>query len=215
MIHTVLISYERYELTEQAVESYLATVEGEYSLIVVDNGSQRFVRQKLQNLCLRNRRSGAEISLLLLPANRYPGYAANLGWFHAEDRAELLQRADNDFLFLPGWISEVERMFAANPKLGQLGLRTDEEELFAPNNVGGNCIIRREVWESGLRYDERPWPEYPPGWTEDSYFSPAITRAGWEWDRVESPCIVSISKESGDDEYYRQSWAARRIHGHG
>ena len=39
-------------------------------------------------------------------------------------------------------------MFSANPNLGQLGLRTDEEELHNTHNVGGNCVIRKELWDA-------------------------------------------------------------------
>ena len=93
-----------------------------------------------------------------LTRNRYPGYAANLGWAQAPEDATHLHRADNDFVFLKDWCEEVKRIFE-NPKIGQLGLRTDEEERFVRDNTGGNCVIRRDLWDAGLRYDERPWPE--------------------------------------------------------
>ena len=72
--------------------------------------------------------------------------------------ATLLHRSDNDMEYLPGWCDEVVRCFDENPRLGQLGLRTVEEE--GPvSAVGGNAVFRREVWDAGARYDERPWQE--------------------------------------------------------
>ena len=123
-----------------------------------------------------------------------------------------LHRADNDFIFFSGWCEEVERCFSENERLGQLGMRTGEEELWNPRNVGGNCVIRRQLWDEGLRWDERPWPKIKtPGYTEDSYFTPAVVRMGWEWGRVERPCIQPISVEDPEDPYYRKTWADRGI----
>jgi glycosyltransferase involved in cell wall biosynthesis len=205
IVHTVLISYNRLDLTEQAVASYLDTVTAPYSLWVVDNGSDQDVTDWLidhSNL----------FHYLLLGKNKYPGYACNRGFERVPDDATVLHRADNDFVFLPGWCDEVEERFALNPRLGQLGLRTGDEELHNGHNVGGNCAFRRNLWDEGLRWDERPWPKIKtPGYTEDSFMSPEVVRLGWEWGRVERPCIRSISMESPDDPYYQATWADRGI----
>jgi hypothetical protein len=105
-----------------------------------------------------------------------------------------------------------------NPLVGQVGLRTDREESDRhgkpiPWNVGGNNIIRRSLWDAGLRYDERPWPELPAGHSEDTYLSPAVSAMGFEWQRVAKPCIVGNSRESKRDPYYIASYKARRIYG--
>jgi hypothetical protein len=39
--------------------------------------------------------------------------------------------------------------------------------------------------------------------------------AGYVWNRVQRPCISSISFENADDPYYQETWAARRIYGYG
>lgn len=202
-IHTAFITFNRLELTKQAIQSYLDTVTVPFSLIVVDNASEDGTGRWLQESHTRN---------ALLPENKYPGYACNLGWAKAGSDVTHLHRADNDFKFLPGWCDHIQAMFALNPTFGQLGLRTGEEELWHPQNVGGNCIIRRELWDQGLRWDERPWPEIKtPGITEDSYFSPEVKRMGWDWGRAEQPCIQPISFEDPDDPYYIKTWADRGI----
>jgi glycosyltransferase involved in cell wall biosynthesis len=216
-LHTVFITYNRLELTKQAIESYLETVTVPWTASIVDNGSTDGTEE-----WFFDRFNEEPIGFTALGENKYPGFAANLGWGFAFNWADgvdyptptHLHRADNDFIFLPGWCDEVERMFDANPRLGQLGMRTDEEEFFNGRNVGGNCVIRRELWDEGLRYDERPWPKIArkvPGYTEDSYMSPKVLRMGWEWDRVERPCIQSISYEDPADPYYQQTWADRGI----
>lgn len=111
----------------------------------------------------------------------------------------------------PGWCEEVVARFE-DPLVGQVGMRTGEEELWMPVNVGGNNVIRRELWDQGLRYKEWPWgKKYPIGCTEDTYLSPAVTRLGYEWTRVTVPCIESLAYEDPNDPYYIDSWKIRGI----
>ena len=212
-MHSVMVTYNRLELTKQAVESYLETVTGPWSLTIVDNnsidGTQEWLRHWIRSEAPINR-----TKIHLLGENKYPGYATNRGWEDAEEDTALLHRADNDFVFLPGWDTHVRLRFSTDLRLGQLGLRTDEEELFNRHNVGGNCVIRKQLFDEGLRYDERPWPkiaEKVPGYTEDSFLSPLVRKMGWEWGRVTEPCIRPISNEDPEDEYYIRSWRDRGI----
>jgi hypothetical protein len=201
-LHSVIISFNRLELTQQAISTYLETVTAPFTLMVVDNGSEPEVMDWLVH--------EYGYGLLLLGENRYPGYACNRGWDAAPADATHLHRADNDFAFIPGWCAEVERAFE-DEKIGHVGLRTDEEELFAQSNVGCNCVITKELCDKGLRYDERPWTDYAPGYSEDSYFSPRVKRCGFQWTRVKTPCILSLASGDLDDPYYQQSYGARRI----
>ena len=213
-LHTVFITYNRLELTKIAIQSYLDTVTLPFTLWVVDNastdGTQKWLGENLTQVGMGH---------TLLPENRYPGSAANHGWEAVEfsamaSEATHLHRADNDFSFLPGWCNEVEYHFRRK-NLGQLGLRTDDEEVFNTNNVGGNCIIRRHLWDMGLRYDERPWPqisvEVGTGHSEDSLLSPAVKRMGYKWARVKKPCIVPLSDVDASDPYYVRSLGDRGI----
>ena len=207
-LHTVMVTYNRLELTKQAIQSYLETRTGPSYLIVVDNGSEDGTEEWLMS----TEYEGDEVRLLR--GNKYPGFACNRGWELATPDTVLLHRADNDFVFLPDWETHVRLMFTANPRLGQLGLRTDDEELHNSHNVGGNCVIRKELWDAGLRYDERPWPKIAkkvPGYTEDSFLSPQVREMGWEWGRVQQPCIRPISVEDPSDPYYVKAWADRGI----
>ena len=95
--------------------------------------------------------------------------------------------------------------------LKQKGLLTDEEEAWAPGNVGGNCVIRRELWEKGLRYNETPWPELEPGFSEDSYLSPLVLELGYKWGRVQRTCIDGISTADPKDPYYKNTYKDRNI----
>lgn len=210
-LHTVFITYNRLELTQQAIASYLATVDVPFSLWIVDNASTDGTQEWLLSTETPEHPLLTLYGYSLLEENRYPGYACNQGWLCAPADATHLHRADNDFAFLPGWRAEVARMFKTRPNLGQVGLRTDEEESFIVTNVGGNCVISREIWDKGIRYDETPWPEYPAGYSEDSYFSPVVKKMGYMWTRVKAPCIVSLASGDLTDPYYLQSYTDRNI----
>jgi len=201
-IHSVIVSYNRLDLFKQCYQTYKDTITLPHSLVVVDNCSDR----ETMDWLIHN----VTEQLVLLGENKYPGFATNKGWSMMPAETTLLHRSDNDFSYLPGWCDQVTELFERS-RVGQVGLRTDQEELKARWNVGGNNVIRRRLWEEGLRYDERPWGEYPPGWTEDSMLSPVVKEMGYSWTRVKQPCIVPLSREDPDDPYYVETWAVRGI----
>ncbi len=200
VLHTVFVTYNRLDLTKLSVESFLDTVTVPFTYLIVDNastdGTQVWLAQEKH-------------PALLLPANRYPGYATNRGWEQAPPETTYLQRADNDMAFKPGWCEEVQARFDESNRFGQVGLRTDEEENWVPMNVGGCNIIRRELFDQGLRYDERPWTRMMAGMSEDSYFSPAILRLGYLWTRVKNPCLTWLATGDWNDPYYAKSHGDR------
>lgn len=200
-LHSVIVSYQRVGLLQETIESYLATVTLPYELMIVDNGSDDDVRDYLW-------RTG--LPVIFLRRNHFPGYAVNIGFGNAHRSATHLHRSDSDMLYLPDWCAEVEARFAADPLLGQLGLRTDEEEEHTELNVGGTAILARAVWREGLRYDERPWNELG-GTTEDYYISQEVNRRGYRWARVQRPCVVHLASGDRKDPYYRQSYGIRGI----
>lgn len=203
-LHTCFISFNRIELTKRAVASYLETVTLPYTMIVVDNNSSDGTREWL---------SEQEFPSLLLDTNRYPGFACNRGWEHAPADADFFQRADNDNGFIPGWCEHIGECFEGRPDLGQLGLRTDEWDGYNTKNVAGDCIIRRELWEKGLRWCELPWGSgfYDIGHGESSPMAKAVVALRYRWDRVERPCIESLAPEDPNDPYYIESWTTRGI----
>ncbi len=208
ILHSVMVTYDRLYATKKSLESYLETVTVPYTLTVVDNGSSDGTVEWLLD-------SG--VTCVLLDENKYPGFACNIGWRVAPENATFLHRADNDWAYHLGWCDHLAAAFE-DPKVGQVGLRTDAEESHGgvpiPWNVGGNCVIRRELWDAGLRYDERPWTQLPPGHSEDTYMSPAVAAMGYKWKRVAEPCIYGVSvNENRNEPYYNRSWGARRIYG--
>lgn len=167
---TVLITYNRLEYTKRTIKSLQDTWSKPYPIVIVDNastdGTQKWIR-------------GGKHSYWLYDENQYPGKACNWGWkggLELQPDTTHLMRCDNDMAFEPGWDKKAEEYFEAMPMLGQLGLdhsaldtfNGDERYLTTvggktinawPGNVGGPCIIRREVYDKGARYDEAPWQD--------------------------------------------------------
>jgi hypothetical protein len=198
VIGTVVVSYKRPDLLRQTLTSYLETVTGRYRLLVVDNGGCDEALDVVSRL---------GVTVMALDSNYYPGDATNRGWdWLAELEPDYLHRSDNDVQFLPGWCDEINRRFEQNPNLGQLGLRTLEEEGAHPN-VGGNCVVPLRVFRE-VRWREEGWAPGSP--TEDYFFSADVLLAGYEWARVETPCIVHHGNGSPQtDPYYAETWAAK------
>ena len=202
---TVLVSYNRLELLKETVRSYRETVTLKHQLMIVDNGSDPETIDWLMAAML----SMPDVEVRYLNENRYPGFATNFGWQAGlvNHSYGLLHRSDNDVEYLPGWCEEVERMFAAYPVVGQLGLRTLEEE--GPHAaVGGNCVLRSEVFAAGVRYREEPWGAIVH---EDGYMSQSVVAAGYGWARVENPCIVHRGIADMNDPYYQETMRVRGI----
>lgn len=197
-LHTVFVTCDRLELTKRTFESYLETVTVPYSFTFVDNGSTDGTAEWL--------RERLRYDQALLGENRYPGFAANLGFGRAPEGATHLHRSDNDVEYLPGWCDEVEKAFE-DPGVWQVGLRTVEEE--GPHGaVGGNCVLHRDAWTAGIRYSEEPWTRIP---FEDAVVAQRINRLGHIWVRVQEPCIVHTGLASSDDPYYQRTFTERGI----
>ncbi|HUX70783.1 MAG TPA: hypothetical protein VMV41_09760 [Cellulomonadaceae bacterium] len=213
---SVVIAHDRLELTRRTVASYLATVTVPHLLVVIDNASTDGTADWLRDL---DRGNEAE-SLVVLPfdVNAYPGVACNNGWRLGLDLGfdpTVLHRSDNDVEYQPGWCDEVEACFDAFPDLGQLGLLDMHDEGLMPvtkcrdgvtinvawPNVGGNCVIRRELWDAGLRFDERTWPEFQGRETrhsmpnEDAIMSEHVVRMGWRHAHVTSRIAVHLGHD--------------------
>jgi glycosyltransferase involved in cell wall biosynthesis len=196
---TVVVSYNRLDLLKRTIRSYRKTVTLDHYMLIVDNHSDAKTRRWIK---------GCGEDFVLLTENRYPGYATNYGWTVGLETvdADFLHRSDNDFEYQPGWCDEVEEKFA-DPQLGQLGLRTVAEE-GSVGAVGGCSIIRRAIWDAGVRYSEAPWSEMP--W-EDTHMSRDVEAAGYRWGRVGRPCALHIGVASSQDPYYQETFTVRGI----
>lgn len=171
-----LITYNRLEYTKRTLKNLKETISVPYCLIVSDNGSTDGTTEWLKELPSFMDKYD-DIGVELNNINLYPGRACNIGWAAGiyYDPTHLM-RLDNDMEFEPDWAEKALEYFEAIPVLGQLGLDNTALDTFNgdkrylttvngktinawPGNLGGPCIIRREVYDRGARYDEAPWKD--------------------------------------------------------
>jgi hypothetical protein len=227
---TVVVVHDRYELTKRTIDSWIDTTDemiGRCRLVIVDSGSTD------PELC--DWLEWMELAgwAVLMMENVYPGKACNVGWRVGLEGfdASLLHRSDNDVVYEPGWVQHVEACFDAYAELGQLGVLDMRDE---PRNdwfrqlehlegapwlnvgwptIGGNCVIRRSLWDRGLRWDERPWPALPEG--EDSLLSREVRKLGWRTAHVHDRIATHIGHEWSDaPAYYARSALERGLSPH-
>lgn len=239
MIGIAVITHNRLDYTKQCIESLIETTDVPHRILVADNASTDGTREYLQGLAEQGVIHGA----LLLDDNMYPGYATNRAWeallTHLIPDAQFLMRSDNDMLYRKGWDIEAMKAFEAMPFLGQLGLmnqeqcfpegqnkiKPHEEGGYTVNvhwtNIGGTNIIRRELWEMGLRYDERKWHAEKdangnpmPTPQEDVLLSINVQRMGYFFANLIPHLCVELSYGNTADyfDYYERTFAER---GHG
>lgn len=191
----VLITYNCLAYTKRTLRELWGTIEIPYYLIVVDNNSTDGTQKYLESVKSRYRIDDC----ILNPDNYYPGKATNIGWEHGlktYTKATHLMRLDNDMHLGKGWDRLAEEYFAKIPELGQLGIDNDAldhpkaklREMTIngktintwPGCVGGPCIIRRSLWDKGVRYEELMWNDGRNSpLQEDSQFSKAIQSQGY------------------------------------
>lgn len=209
-----LITYNRLGYTQRTLESLKKTIDVPYHLVVVDNDSTDGTLEWLKTQGLH---------LVQNPENLYPGRACNIGWSMGllnYPQPTYLMRCDNDMEFAPNWATKAKEYFDAMPKLGQLGLdytaldTFDGDERFIktqngktinfwPGNVGGPCIIRREVYDAGARYEEEPWhhDNGRPTATEDVKFSWSMHQFGFMFGHATEKLAWTFANPSNWKDY--------------
>lgn len=218
-----LITFNRLEYTKQTLRSLWDTIELPYYLIVVDNNSTDGTQAFLKNLVKRNRAN----KVILNPENYYPGKACNIGWAEGlkeYPQATHLVRLDNDMHFEKGWDKRAEEYFRKIDRLGQLGLDFDGGEnktpqyynnmglIEWPSTVGGPCIVKREIFDYGTRYDETPWEGTHSMLQEDVRLSRVIKQDGWlvgHMDERLSWTFATPDKWKEYPEYYKKTMTDR------
>ena len=223
----VLITYNRLSYTKKTLRNLWNTIEVPYYLVVVDNNSTDGTKDYLERLLPRNRVD----KVILNPDNYYPGKATNIGWEAGlkDYNATHLMRLDNDMHLEKGLDTTAEEYFKRIPELGQLGL--DHEAIEHPKAplrvreingmqlnpwpgcVGGPNIIRRKVWDMGLRYKELMWNDGRNSpLQEDSQFSRAIQNVGYITGHMTENLARTFANESNWSdfpEYYEKTMTDR------
>lgn len=224
----VMITYNRLDYSQQTLTGLLATIKVPHHIVVVDNASTDGTR-----LWLADQKSGGHIDdFIINDENLYPGAAANIGWEQGladYPEATHLMRLDNDMSFKSGWDRIAEEYFKKIPELGQLGLdhkaiEDPKAKLRAleingktlnpwPGCVGGPNIIRREIYDLGIRYEPLRWDDGRQSpLQEDSDFSRKIKAKGYLVGHMTENLARTFANESNWSDYpdyYKKTMADR------
>lgn len=219
----VLVTHNRLEYSQRTLRSLWDTLEAPYYLLVVDNASTDGTQDYMSNLVKRNKID----KFIANGENLYPGKATNQAWtigLQHYPQATHLARIDNDMHFEKGWDLRAKEYFENIDRLGQLGLDFDGSEnkppvfyngmgiIEWPSCVGGPNIIRREVFDSGIRYDEDRWENSGSPVQEDSRLSRKIKNDGWivgHMDERLSWTFANKDNWSDYPEYYLKTMSDR------
>ncbi len=196
MISTTIVCFNRLEYTKRTIKSYLKNTAIPHELIIVDNNSTDGTQKYLLDVLHKNKKRVSQV--VFNTKNEYPGKATNQGWEKASKKCRYLHRSDNDMVYSKGWDKEALQAFKDFPRMGQLGL-TNELYQVKPEfhsqyvnlktkgkttlstamnklgNVGGTCVIKREIWDSGIKWKEDKWDS---AINEDSKFSWDVMKSG-------------------------------------
>jgi len=216
-----LITYNRLGYTKRTLRTLLDTIEVPFYLVVADNNSTDGSQQYLSNLKTRGRCD----KVILNPENYYPGKATNIAWTEGlkeYPEATHLMRCDNDMHFEKGWDTRAEEYFEKIDRLGQLGLDywggQEKPPIYIngmglnefPGAVGGPNIIKRSIWNGGVRYDESRWEGSREKIQEDSRLSRDIKSYGYLVGHMSDKLSWTFADESnwGDylDYYEKTMW---------
>lgn len=224
----VMITYNRLKYSQRTLNDLLATIQVPHYLLVVDNHSDDGTKLWLADM----KKDGKIDDYIVNDDNLYPGKATNIGWSEgllAYPKATHLMRLDNDFTFKKGWDTTAEDYFKKIPELGQLGLdheaiehpkaKLREREINGrvlnpwPGCVGGVNIIRRKIWNLGLRYESMRWDDGRQSpMQEDSNFSRKIQAKGYLTGHItEDLARTFANAENWGDypDYYKKTMAER------
>ncbi|HEX8986105.1 MAG TPA: class I SAM-dependent methyltransferase [Bryobacteraceae bacterium] len=226
VISTTLLSWNRADLLQRTLQSYIRTVSAPYELFIVDNASNDGSRELISQFC----REHAQATPILLDVNE-GGEAINHGL--ARSRGTLLHVSENDIEYLPGWAQFALEDFNAFPELGQLSVfgpvPTDAEAwvvkpssmrhrhgcviYFTEHNVGTSSILRRTVWEEGVRVHNYATREGSFKFPDDGRLSHDVQSLGL-WSAWAHKYMVRNLGHMGDEiesrpEYYLENYRSK------
>jgi glycosyltransferase involved in cell wall biosynthesis len=224
VLSTALLSWNRAELLERTLGSYAETTTVPYEITIIDNGSTDKSPSIIEDFCKANLRAKA----IFLREN-IGGEALNQALQGATGM--LLDISENDLEYFPGWAERALAAFGAFDRLGQLSLfapvPTDDEVwevkpcvlrhangeiIYETNlNVGASSILRKEVWDKGVRLHTKRSGTFL--FPDDGQLSADIRKAGFVVAWADRYLVRNIG-HSFDEfeqrvEYYTQNYASK------
>jgi predicted O-methyltransferase YrrM/glycosyltransferase involved in cell wall biosynthesis len=227
-ISTIVLNWNRETLLEQCLQSYAATIDEPFQLVLIDNASGDGSREVIE-------RFYTELSYLkpIFLDQNLGGEAINLALEQAT--GDLIHISENDQIYLPGWSQHVRECFRVFTGLRQLSLHgvvpTDDEvwELKpahlrfskgkivyeAQGNVGTSSVILGDAFrKGGIRlHNISPEDGEKLKFPDDARLSADIKKLGllcaWS-DRYYVRNLGHEYSEFGrDPDYYRKNYESK------
>lgn len=164
LISTVLLNWNRADLLRRTLTSYVETQSVPHELIIVDNASEDRSREVIKDFLHK-----LPMAKAVLLQENIGGEALNVGI--RQCRGRIVHLSENDLEYYPGWVETALELFGSFPSLGQLSLFSpvpEDAEVWelhpsvlrhsrgrylyeAIHNVGTSSLVRRDIFEKGVR----------------------------------------------------------------
>jgi glycosyltransferase involved in cell wall biosynthesis len=210
-LSTVMLCWNRVELSRQCLESYLRTISVANELLIVDNGSTDGTRRWLEGIA-----NDPRIHSIVHRRENRPVEALNETL--ARCRGRYLHIMENDCIYLDGWDRYVLDRLHQLPDLGQLSILRGPPHLLGEKhgglvilslaNVGCTSVFPRRVFfEHGVRFESPARNAY---YGQDVPFSAKIRALGLliAWPDKEIALNVGHRPEefARDPDYYIRNY---------
>lgn len=227
-VDVLILNWNRCDLLERTLNSLLITSPGNFSFIIVDNGSMDDSRKWIENTIRSNPRVTAVFN------NENMGGLA-LNPILKKSTAEFIMISENDLEYKPKWFVDLLLAFKLFPNLGQISpfspfpdfqngeiwgvkdhLKIEKcGEIFyqAVGNVGTSGMIRSEVIRKGVHWKNIVSESKDVKMPSDGEFSLDIKKKGYLvfWSYNSQVINLGHSKEQwkANSEYYLNNWKTK------
>ncbi|QGQ44723.1 glycosyltransferase [Metabacillus sediminilitoris] len=228
-ILTIMLSWNRAELLEQTIKSYIETVSVSYTLIVVDNASNSKTILTLKRLAelynfkaifLKENKGGLAFNHILNTVNI--------------NKYRYIHFSENDLEYRPGWDKELISKLETFPKLGQISpysltpeveqgeiwgkrpgkpFRKGGKLIYICPNTGTTCLVKKILIKRGLRWkniQKNKW-KLPA----DAAFSAGVKRMGyfaaWNDRYLAKNWGHNITQFQKEIDYYVKNYSVKSI----
>jgi len=227
-VEMIILNWNRLDLLQKTLRSLLATTPPHWEVHIVDNNSTDGSRQWLMEEAKKNQR----LHNHLLESNQ-GGEALNSVLVAV--KSDFILISENDLEYKPGWYQEMLIPFFIWPNLGQLSplspfpdLNNGEYWIVKPHtsmnylniqihealgNIGTSCLIRRQLIEQGVRWQNLLIPNTNIKMPADALFSDMVRQRNMQsaWSAMSQVINWghSIKTWNQDKDYYQKNWDAK------
>jgi GT2 family glycosyltransferase len=194
-LFVIMVTYKRFEMFKQTVESLLPTLPKDSRLLVIDNDPEPTTNfNDIYRYCMDDNDS-VQFEYLPLEENRGWGAAMNeaLNYFPGWKDYEYVLESNNDVIYEPGWFEKSTAMMHTHPDVGILALwkhtahgeiSRDESLIFKDQMPATAWLFRSRDLAKFLPFPENGPTKMRGGIGEDVAFVNSVVSMGY---RIAAP----------------------------